>query len=208
MDENTQSFLSSSETPPLKPKYLNIANSKNLNLSHILSKNFNDEDLCKSSTGSTIKSHKRKGAVEITPLGIKPTYKCYKFSQSKKEIPRNDSVKTIIDKQDISDNLNSQTLKSSMKPPYKNFPELKLKELFKKKFNEKSRYEQFLKSSRSKLKISPRNKKGNLDKIMKKDSPELIMEELREIKEPEVWNNVIKIFKAKPKLLLDLIPLK
>jgi hypothetical protein len=82
-----------------------------------------------------------------------------------------------------------------------------LKEIFKSKptFTPKRRTKKVPKNFS--CDINPR-RRGKVDSIFQTNEAEFIINELRTIKSPEVWNQVVQNFKKKPSVLMDLIPLE
>ncbi|CAG9331123.1 unnamed protein product [Blepharisma stoltei] len=121
----------------------------------------------------------------------------------------NDSISTIQDNTEISNDFNNQTFKNSIRIMYKYSPKSKLKKIFNpQSYEEKNQLRNIWRNSRNKRNISLCLRPRAADSWCQAGEAELIMNEIRYINKPEVWNKVITEFKTKPKMLLDLIPLK
>jgi hypothetical protein len=166
-----------------------------------------------SSTEETVSLSKRNsGKSRHCPTKTQVLVKSRRSLFSKKKKLRHsskptDSTSTLIEHPGISQSLNNHNLKISLKSIYETDPVAKLKEIFKSKptFTPKRRTKKVPKNFS--CDINPR-RRGKVDSIFQTNEAEFIINELRTIKSPEVWNQVVQNFKKKPSVLMDLIPLE
>ena len=118
-----------------------------------------------------------------------------------------DSTSTLIENPGISQSLNNHNLKISLKSIYESDPVAKLKEIFKSKpsFTPKNRSKKVAKNFSCDIN---QRRRGKVDSIFQTNEAEFIINELRTIKSPDVWSQVVQNFKKKPSALMDLIPLE
>lgn len=118
-----------------------------------------------------------------------------------------DSTSTLIENPGISQSLNNHNLKISLKSIYESDPVAKLKEIFKSKptFTPKNRSRKVSKNFSCDINARPR---GKVDSIFQTNEAEFIINELKTIKSPDVWSQVVQNFKKRPSVLMDLIPLE
>ena len=132
-----------------------------------------------------------------------------KFSQnkrSKKSFKVNDSICTSVEHEGVSHSLNNHNLRVSLKGIYDRDPVSQLKKIFKTRhrmtptaLSHKSKNFSFEFSGR---------KKSKVDSLFQHNEADFIMNELKTIKSPKVWQQVVQNFKNKPSTLMDLIPLE
>lgn len=166
-----------------------------------------------SSTEETVKLSKRpvhvKGhgqtKTEIFPGSRRSLFRKKKLRRSANPT---DSTSTLIEHVSISQSLNNHNLKISLKDIYENDPVAQLKEIFNKTRPAKvprSGSREIMKNYSFDLQ---NRKRGKVDSIFQHNEADFIINELRTIKSPEIWNQVVENFKKKPSILMDLIPLE
>ena len=117
-----------------------------------------------------------------------------------------DSTSTLVENQNISQSLNNHNLKLSLKSMYNNDPFAKLKQIFKTKYQSPKVSRRNFSKNLSGAFV--RRNRSKVDSIFQHNEAELIMNELKTIKCPEVWQKVVQKFKQRPSALMDLIPIE
>lgn len=119
-----------------------------------------------------------------------------------------DSTSTLVENINISQSLNTHNLKLSLKSMYNTDPDAQLKLIFKTKNYSSSPKRHTRNVSKNYSCDIPSRKRSKLDSIFQQDEADLIMSELKTIKSPKVWQQVVQNFKKRPSALMDLIPLE
>ena len=118
----------------------------------------------------------------------------------------NESICTLVEHEGISQSLNNYNLKISLKGIYNKDPVSQLKKIF------ETRHKTLPESSSHKSKNfsfeSSSRKKSKVDSLFHHNEAEIIMNELKTIQSPKVWQQVVQNFKKKPSTLMDLIPIE
>jgi hypothetical protein len=165
-----------------------------------------------SSTEETVKFSRRNKAktkhsqnkTEHFPRSCRSLFRKKKLRTSSKPT---DSTSTLIEHVSISQSLNNHNLKISLKSIYENDPVAKLKEIFKTKPFRSPRHHSRETINNFSFDLQNR-RRGKVDSIFQHCEADFIINELRTIKSPEVWSQVLENFKKKPSILMDLIPLE
>ena len=134
--------------------------------------------------------------------------RCFLKRQKHRNLSKpTDSTSTLLEDANISQSLNNHNLKLSLKSIYDHDPVAQLKQIFKIKhqLSPKVPTKDFSKNLSGNL---PRRTRTKVDSIFQQSEAELIMSELKTIKSPEVWQQVVQKFKQKPSALMDLIPIE
>ena len=135
---------------------------------------------------------------------LRRTRRTFSKEKSRNFSKPTDSTSTLIENTKISQSLNSHNLKLSLKSIYAQDPVAQLKEIFKSKP---------LSSPKAQIIDHPRFFSGNLprrnrmrsDSIYHQNEANLILDELKTIKSPQVWQKIMQKFKQRPSALMDLI---
>jgi len=202
------------DTMQFDPEYLN---------SHI------EQDDLRKKNQVHLEGHQRKKAFAFKqnlepPVQSKPEH----FSATQGKHYAKESISTVIENQEIPESLNRHNLKMSLKKMYDTNPNLKLRQILQRtRFNNqltpssRTTKSSFLNTSKKSIersteafkktpnRLTPNRKKPIIatDSSLRRNEAKLIMDELKSINEPKIWEKVLKNFKKKPELLLDLIPL-
>ena len=134
--------------------------------------------------------------------------KCFLKRQKWRNLSKpTDSTSTLLEDTNISQSLNNYNLKLSLKSIYDYDPVAQLKQIFKSRhqLSPKMPTKDVSKNFSGNL---PRRTRAKVDSIFQQSEAELIMNELKIIKSPEVWQQVVQKFKQKPSSLMDLIPIE
>jgi hypothetical protein len=118
-----------------------------------------------------------------------------------------DSTSTLIENTKISQSLNTQNLKLSLKYIYDQDPTEQLKQIFKSKYPVSPQIHSKQGSKNFGGEMS-RRRRSKVDSIFQQSEAELIMDELKTIKNPDIWEKVVQKFKQRPSTLMDLVPLE
>ena len=109
----------------------------------------------------------------------------------------------------MSHSFNIHSLKLSMRRMYDTNPEENLHKIFRRSEPREIQLSPQSKSHRRKSADSKASRKRSAcDSSFRKEEADLIMDELKQIRSPKVWGQVMNSFRTKPALLFDLIPLK
>ncbi|CAG9321469.1 unnamed protein product [Blepharisma stoltei] len=123
----------------------------------------------------------------------------------------NPSIKTIIDKTEVSKKINQKSLEMSMRVSKDYSTDNKIRNIFrraKQNFPKGRREKSQVFNKTPIIKNKKRTKSIPVDSAYNLKEASLIMGELREIKEPELWKNVVDALRSQPNILLELIPIK
>lgn len=151
-------------------------------------------DSCKQSQGKTI---------------VASTKRFQKFSRNKrfrKSSKVNESISTLVEHEGVSQSLNNHNLRISLKGIYDTDPISQLKKIFKARYRV-TPTTQSHKSKNFSFEF-PSRKKSKVDSLFHHNEADFIMNELKTIKSPKVWQQVVQNFKNKPSTLMDLIPIE
>ena len=165
-----------------------------------------------SSTEETVKFSRRnqekskhcQTKTENFPRSRRSLFRKKKLRNSSKPT---DSTSTLVEHVSISQSLNNHNLKISLKSIYESDPVAKLKEIFQTKPFKSPRHHsrEIIRNPSFDLQ---KRRRGKVDSFFQHNEADFIINELRTIKSPEVWSQVLENFKKKPSTLMDLIPLE
>ena len=164
-----------------------------------------------SSTDETVQfspRYERRGHFQTKTTDFSKRNRSFRNRKNQRNISKPfESSSTLIENQKISQSLNTHNLKLSLKSIYDKDPKAQLKQIFKAKHQQSPKFpnKEVQKNFSGDL---PRRRRGKVDSIFQQNEADLIMEELKTIKSPEVWQKVVQKFKQKPSALMDLIPLE
>lgn len=128
----------------------------------------------------------------------------------RQDLKKDDSQRTLIDNQSISDSFNTNILTMNMRSYSYKRAESELRNILKKKGSLKekikvNKIESLLNRSVRFVKTSKKLVKH--DSSLSPDEANLIIDEYRNVHKPKIWNSILANYKANPKHLMDLIPI-